>query len=89
MQKRSVLQARYSLEETLEGDPFQVACLLQQAKKTRECLMVHPSTVNRMELGAQEWQDAIFPRYGIEPPDLPKYCDDCNTAFSICQYLDL
>ena len=50
--------------------------------------MVQPSTVNGMELGAQEWRDSAFLRYGLESPDLPKYCDGCNAWFSICHALD-
>ena len=41
-----------------------------------------------MELGAQEWRDAAFLCYGLEPPDLPKHCDGCNARFSICLALD-
>ena len=47
-----------------------------------------PSTVNGTELGAQEWCDALFLRYGLEPPDLPKYCDGCEARFSISHALD-
>ena len=50
--------------------------------------VLQPSTVNGTELGAQELRDAIFLRYGLEPPDLPKYCDGCNARFSICHALD-
>ena len=50
--------------------------------------MVQPSTVNGMELGAQEWQDAAFLRYSLELPDLPKNYDGCNARFSICHALD-
>ena len=50
--------------------------------------MVQPSTVNGTDLGAREWRDAAFLRYGLEPPDLPKYCDGCNARFSICHALD-
>ena len=32
-------------------------------------LTVHPSTANGTEMGAQEWRDALFLRYGLEPPD--------------------
>ena len=49
---------------------------------------MQPSTVNGTELGAQEWRDAAFLRYGLEPPDLPKHCDGCNARFSICHALD-
>ena len=49
---------------------------------------MQPSTVNWTELGAQEWQDDALLRYGLEPPDLPKYCNGYNAQFSICHALD-
>ena len=33
-------------------------------------------------------RDATFLRYGLEPPDLPKYRNGCNARFSICHALD-
>ena len=51
-------------------------------------LTVLPSTVNGTELGAQEWRDALFLRYGLDPPDLPKYCDGCEAWFTISHALD-
>ena len=56
--------------------------------KTGSWLRVHPSKIKGTELGAQKWQDALFLKYGIEPPDLPKLCDGCNAALSICHALD-
>ena len=50
-------------------------------------MMVQPSTVNGEELSAQEWQDALFLIYGIDPPDLHKLCDGRNSDFSICHPL--
>ena len=47
-----------------------------------------PSTVNETELGAQEWRTALSLRYGLEPPDLPTYCDGCQAKFSISHALD-
>ena len=44
--------------------------------------------VNGKELGAQEWRDTLFLRYGLEPPDLPKYCDSCNAKFTSYHALD-
>ena len=49
---------------------------------------MQPSTVNGTELGAQEWRDAVFLHYGLEPPDLPKNCNGCNDRFSICHALN-
>ena len=49
---------------------------------------MQPSTVNGTELGAQEWHDALFLRYGLENPDLPKNCDGCQAKFLISHDLD-
>ena len=49
---------------------------------------MHSSTVNGTELGAQEWRDALFLRYGLETPDLPTNCDGCQAKFSISHALD-
>ena len=46
------------------------------------------STVNGTELGAQEWCDTLFLRYGLEPPDLPTHYDGCKAKFSISHALD-
>ena len=44
--------------------------------------------VNGTELCAHEWLDALFLRYGLNPPYLPHYCDSCNAKFSICHALN-
>ena len=44
-----------ALEETLAGAPVQVARRLKRVSKTGAWPTVHPLTVNRTELGAQEW----------------------------------
>ena len=49
---------------------------------------MQPSTLNEMELNAHKWRDALFLKYGVDPPDLPHYCDGCNTNFSIFCALD-
>ena len=38
--------------------------------------------------GAQEWYDALFLRYGLDPPDLPTHCDGCKARFTISHALD-
>ena len=48
---------------------------------------MQPSTVNGTELGAQEWRDSHFLKYSIEPLDLPKHFDVCNSAFSVYRTL--
>ena len=40
------------------------------------------------KLGAQEWRDSLFLRYGINSPDLLEHCDTCGSALSIFHTLD-
>ena len=40
-----------------------------------------------MDLGAQEWRDALFLQCGLEPLDLTTYCDGFQTIFSISHAL--
>ena len=86
--RRSTQRAEEALTVTIAEDPVQGACQLCRETKTRAWLKVQPSTVNGTFLGAQEWRDALFLRYGLEPPDLPKYCDGCNAKFTICYALE-
>ena len=74
--------------EELEGAPVQQARRMQRAAKTRAWLTVLTSTMNDTELGAQKWRDALFLRYGLEPPDLPLQCDGCDAKFTIRHALD-
>ena len=57
----------------LEGDPVQHTRRLRQATNTGAWLKVHPSTVNGTDLGAQEWRDTLFLRYGLNPSYLPTH----------------
>ena len=77
-----------ALSATLEGSLVQRTRRLRQATKTGAWLTLQPFTVNGTELGKQEWHDALFMRYGLEPPDLPTYCDGRNAKFIICHTLD-
>ena len=86
--RRSQQQAEEALAGTLEGGLVQSARQLQRATNTGDWLIVQLSKVNRKELGAQEWCDALSLRYGLERPDLPTYCDVCNSKFTICHALD-
>ena len=81
-------RADEALAATLASPPVQGARRLQRTTKTGAWPTVQTSTVNGTEMGAQEWRDAPFLRYGLEPPDLPKYCDGCNTKFTICHTLE-
>ena len=49
---------------------------------------MQPSAVNGTEPRVQEWRDALFLQYGLDPPDPPNYCDGCNTKFTTCHALD-
>ena len=49
---------------------------------------MQPSTLNGTELGAQEWRNALFQWYCLEPPYLPTHCDGCQAKFSISHALD-
>ena len=77
-----------ALTAALKGPPIQQARRMQRAAKTRAWLTVMTSTVNGTELGAQEWRNSLFLRYGLDPPDLPKYWDGCKAQFSISHALD-
>ena len=72
----------------MEGAPVLHARQLRQATKTGAWLTVQPSTFNRTELGAQEWRDALFLRYGLDHTDLPTHCTGYQAKLSISQALD-
>ena len=82
------MRLQEELTETLAGDPVQYAHCLWNAMMTGAWLTVQPSTVNGMELGAQEFQDDVFQKNGLEPPELPKFCNGCNAAFCICHAIE-
>ena len=76
MWKRIVLRAEEALAETLAISPVQDARQLRQATKTGAWLKMQPSTVNRTELGVQEWKYALFLRYSLDSPDPPNTATD-------------
>ena len=86
--KRGQRRAEEALPVALEGAPVQRARRLRRATKIGDWLTVQPFTVNGTELGAQEWRDALFLWYVLEPPDLPTHCDGCHTKFLISHILD-
>ena len=88
MMRRGQIRAEEDLTASLEGAPVLHARCLRRATKTGAWLTVHLSTVNGTELGDQEWRDALFLRYGLEPPDLPTYCNGFRAKFSISHALD-
>ena len=74
VRKRSILREEEALLETLVGGGCPKRALLATVFKDRS--MVDGAAVKRK-------QDSLFLRYGLKPPDLPKYCDGCNVNFSI------
>ena len=81
VRQKSVAKVMASLEANIARAPEVVTRRLLRATKTWAWLTVQQSTVNGTELGAQEWGDAAFLRYGLDPPNLTKYCDGCNARF--------
>ena len=82
--RRQITQrAEKALTAKIAGALVQGARRLRWKTKTGAWLTVQPSTVNGTELGAQEWRYALFLRYGLEPPDLSKYCNGYNAKFTI------
>ena len=88
MRHRGEQWAEAALTAALEGALVHQARQMQRAAKTEAWLTVLPSTVNGTKLGAQEWRDALFLQYGLEPPDLPSHCDGCDTKLTISHALD-
>ena len=88
VQHRGEQRTEAALMAALEAAPVLQARRMQRAAKTGAWLTVLPSTVNGGELGPQEWRDALFLRYGLDPPDLPTHCDGCEERFTISHALD-
>ena len=86
--RRGQRRVEEALTAALERAPVQHAHHLRRATKAGAWLIVQPSTVNGTELGAQEWRDGLFLRYGLDSPDLPTHCDCCQSKFLISQALD-
>ena len=85
---RLAVRHRGALRAALEGAPVQQERCMRRAAKTGAWLTVLLSTVNGTEMGAQECRDALFLRYGLEPPDLSSHCDICDAKFTISHALD-
>ena len=81
VRRRGQIRLEEALTAALERSLVLHARHLQQAEKTGAWITVQPSTVNGTDLGAQEWRDALFLRYGLDPLDLPTYCDRCQAKF--------
>ena len=81
MRNQSVIWEEKALEETLERASVKASCRLRKLMKMGAWLTLNPITVNGTEVGVQEWQNVLFLMYGLDPPDLPKFCDGCNSTF--------
>ena len=57
-------------------------------QQTVAWMLVLPSTVSWTELGAQEWRDYLFLRYGINPTDLLSHYNGCGAELSIYHTLN-
>ena len=88
VRRRGKVQAEEALMAVLEGALVFHARRLRRAAMTGAWLTVLPSTVNGTELGVQEWRDALFLRYDLDPPYLPTHCDGCQAKFLISHALD-
>ena len=88
MRHRGEQRSEAALTAALEGSPVLQARQMRRGAKTGAWITVLPSTVNEIELGDQEWRDAFFLRYGLDPPDLPTHCNGCEARFTISHALD-
>jgi hypothetical protein len=61
---------------------------IETGKETGAWLTVLPSTINGMELSAQEFRDKLLIRYACQPPDLLETCDGCGHTNSVGHALD-
>ena len=85
---RGEKRAEEALTAVLERDLVLQARWMRWAAKPGAWLTVLLSTVNGTDLGDQDWRDALYLRYGLEPPDLPTYCDGCEARFTISHAID-
>ena len=88
MRRRGQIRAEEALTSALEGAPVLHARHLRRAANTGAWITVQPSTANGTELGDQERRNDLFLRYGLEPPDLPTYCDGYQSKFPTSHTLD-
>ena len=49
---------------------------------------MQPSKPTLLCVAPQEWRDALFLWYGLDPPDRPKKFDGCHAKFMISHALD-
>ena len=88
VRRRGQRRAEEALTAVLEGALVLQARRLRRATKTGAWLTVQQSTGNGLEMGAQEWRDALFLWYGLKPQDLPSHCDGRQAKFLISHALD-
>ena len=86
--RRSTQKSEEALTTKIAGALIQGAHQLRRETKTGSWMTVHLSMLNGTYLEAQEWIDDLFLQFGLEPPDLPKYCDSCNAELTIFRALN-
>ena len=83
IRRRHAEAVDYSLGEARVATSKPGAQWLRRIQRTEAWLSVLPSTVNGIELGAQEWRDSYCICYGIKKPDLKFHCNGFRSTFSI------
>ena len=68
--------------------PPKVHCT-RRRRKTDDWIYFHQSTSNGMEIGVQEWRDALLLHYGVYLQEPPYCCDGCRDKFFISEVIDL
>ena len=88
IRRRHAEDAETELGEARADTSMEDACRMGWITRAGAWLSVFPSTVNGMDLGAQEWRDSLYLSYGINIPHLLEHCYRCGAAFDICHTLD-
>jgi hypothetical protein len=88
IRKRNVEEPEASLDAILCSLPADKSRTIGRGRETSVWLSIFPSTINGMELSAQEFHDALSMRYGDTPSDLPASCDGCQACFTLQHALD-
>jgi hypothetical protein len=81
--KRKKTHFDKTLASLLAGLSCDACRTIWRGKERGLWLTTLPSTVNGMELLAQEFLDQLLLRYARSPGDLPSHCDGCGQTFSV------
>ena len=75
IRRQDVYNAQAALEEAISTAPDMVALRFRRVTKKGDLLAVLSYTLNETDMRDQKFCDALFLRYGIDPPELPPHCD--------------